>query len=211
MFKKIKICGLNSQDSVDAAIFGGASYLGFVFCTQSPRFVMPQHAFDLTQNIPVGQSCVALICDATDDEISAIFDIFSPDFIQLHGHETPERTANIRQKFMRPIIKAVGVSTIQDIKDSLAYHAHADMMLYDAKPKPSAVVLGGHGMSFDWNLLKPLKSYQKPYFVAGGLHAGNIHTALEQSGADYADLSSGVETTKGVKSPEKITALLNIL
>ena len=154
---------------------------------------------------------MALICDANDDEISAIFDIFSPDFIQLHGHETPERTANIRQKFMRPIIKAVGVSTIQDIKDSLAYHAHADMMLYDAKPEPSAVVLGGHGISFDWNLLKPLKSYQKPYFVAGGLHAGNIHTALEQSAADYADLSSGVESAKGVKSPEKITELLKIL
>lgn len=206
--KPIKICGITTKEIVDFVDSQNIGFMGFVFVKKSPRYITPEIAQEITVDV-TNSAIVALVADFSNDEIENLLENFTPDFLQLHGNETVERTLEIKERFMLPIIKAVPIADVYDVKASIAYHNVCDLMLYDAKPPKDNELKGGHGVSFDWSLLKPLASYQKPYFVAGGINSENASLALEESGANYIDLSSGVEETRGVKSKEKIEALLN--
>ena len=128
--------------------------------------------------------------------------------LQLHGHESPDRVAEIKARTGRRVIKAVGIAERDDLEKIAAYDRVADRLLFDAKPPLRADALpGGNAVSFDWSLIKGVRT-DKPWMLAGGLAADNLAQAVADSGACAIDVSSGVEDSPGHKNPDKIRALL---
>jgi phosphoribosylanthranilate isomerase len=150
---------------------------------------------------------VALLVDAHDAMIADVIAALQPDFLQLHGHETPERVVEIKQRFGVPLIKAVGIAGQDDLVQALAYERVVDWMLYDAKPPKQAVLPGGNGVSFDWTLLKEAGK-QHHFMLSGGLDADNVANALAITGAAGVDVSSGVESAPGIKDTKRIKAFM---
>jgi phosphoribosylanthranilate isomerase len=205
-----KICGLKTPDAVDAAIRGGASHLGFIFFAKSPRNIDPQAAGRLADPARASAKIVAVTVDADDAALDRIVDGLAPDFIQLHGRETPERAAEIRRRTGRGVIKALSVSAAEDIQAAAAYEGVADHLMFDAKAPPDALLPGGNGLGFDWDILGE-RRFSAPWFLAGGLDPGNVADAVRRSGAPLVDVSSGVERAPGVKDPALIQAFLDAL
>ena len=205
-----KICGLSTPDAVSAAVAGGASHIGLMFFAKSPRNVRPEIAARLAEPLrgrsPV--NIVAVMVDPVDSEVAEIVRVLRPDLIQLHGKESPERTAAIRAETGLPVIKAIGVRDASDIAAALKFEDAADHLMFDAKAPEGADRPGGHGSSFDWTLLDGL-SLKRPWFLAGGLDPWNVPEAVRLSRAPIVDVSSGVERGPGVKDPHLITAFLD--
>jgi phosphoribosylanthranilate isomerase len=149
----------------------------------------------------------ALLVDANDETIAAAIAASQPDFLQLHGHETPARVAAIRSQFGKPVIKALAIADAADLAEASEYEKAADMLLFDAKAPANAARPGGHGAAFDWQLLRG-RSFSRPWLLGGGLNAENVARAVQTSGAPGVDVSSGVETSPGVKSADMIGAFV---
>lgn len=205
-----KICGLSTPDGVEAAVAGGAAFLGFVFFEKSPRNVSVEQAARLAEPVR-GRSptrIVAVTVDATDDELDRICRGLNPDLIQLHGREPPERAHEVQARTGAAVIKAIPVSGSGDIEAARSYESAVSHLLFDARPPPGAALPGGVGARFDWTLLKGLH-FSRPWFLAGGLDPWNVSEAAALSGARLADVSSGVERGPGLKDPALITAFMN--
>ena len=202
---RVKICGLRSAADVAAAANAGAAYVGFVLYPRSPRNVTPDQAREAALAAPVGVAKVALTVDADDATLDALVRLIPLDILQLHGHETPERMAEIRARYGLPVMKAIGVAVPADLAQIDRYGA-ADQLLIDAKPFPGTLP-GGNGLAFDWALLAN-RRWTQPWMLAGGLHAGNVAEAIRLTGARQLDLSSGVESAPGVKDYSKIAAFM---
>lgn len=206
-----KICGLKTAADVETAVLAGARFIGFNHIGKSPRYIEPEAARELASLLPEGVKSVSLFLDPSDEEVASARDWV--DFIQLHGHETPERVKEIAVLTGKPIIKAIGLADRQDLEQVPAHEEHADILLFDAKPPTSGdlpggpVLPGGNGLTFDWRLLAEL-DIDTPWMLSGGLDAGNVKEAISLTGARMVDVASGVEETRGVKSPEKIRAFL---
>lgn len=203
----IKICGLSDPETVAAAVTAGARYVGFVFFPRSPRHVSLAQARALALSVPEGVAKVALTVDADDDMLRRLTDEVPLDMLQLHGHESPARVTDVRQRFGLPVMKAVGVAGPQDLEDLETYGKVADQLLVDAKPSENAVLPGGNGLSFDWRLIAG-RRWNCPWMLAGGLDAGNVAQAIRLTGARQIDVSSGVETRPGVKDAARISAFI---
>jgi len=205
-----KICGLSSADAVAAAVAGGAAYLGFVFYPPSPRAVSPGRAAALCAAVPFGVQRVGLFVDADDATIRAVLDLAPLDMLQFHGHEGPDRVADAKVRFHRPVIKAVAVAAPEDVLAAARYEADADMLLFDAKP-PSRIdaLPGGNGLAFDWRLIAGHR-WRRPWMLSGGLTAALLPEAVRISGATAIDVSSGVERGPGDKDPQKIIEFLEV-
>ena len=203
----VKICGLTDEAAVAAAVEGGARMCGFVFFPASPRYVTPERARELTRAVPEGIISVGLVVDADDDLLAAIAATAGIGMFQLHGNETPERTAEIRQKFGLPVMKVLPVREPGDVDAAKDYESAADRLMFDAKPPGGASRPGGNARAFDWGLLAG-RSLKRPWLLAGGLTAENLEEAVRASGAEAVDVSSGVEDAPGLKSPEKIRVFL---
>ncbi len=199
----VKICGINSVESGDAAVRAGADFLGLVFHAGSRRNLTLEFAGALAGHLRGRARLVALTADAGDERIAAIVQAVRPDFLQLHGSETPERIAALRTRFDTAILKSIAVADAADLKDVARYEAVSDMLMFDAKAPRGSAVPGGHGAAFDWQLLRG-RSLSKPWLLAGGLKPGNVARAIASSGAPGVDVSSGVETAPGIKSAELI-------
>lgn len=197
----VKICGLSTPDSVDAAVAGGAQYVGFVFYPPSPRAVSVSQAKDLSLRLPDSISPVGVMVDPGDDEIDAIRAAVPNIMLQLHGKESPERVRQIRNRFGEGIIKAIAVETAEDVNGAAVYEDAADFLMFDTKaPKTAPGALpGGNGLSFDWKLMAH-RAVQKPWFLSGGLSPDNLREAVRSSHAMAVDVSSGVEDKPGVKN-----------
>ncbi|HXL98770.1 MAG TPA: phosphoribosylanthranilate isomerase [Rhizomicrobium sp.] len=204
---RVKICGITSADAADAAVRAGADFAGLAFHPGSPRNLKPEQAASLAARLRGRLRIVALVADAKDDAIAAAVAAANPDFIQLHGRETPDRTGEIRARFGKPVIKAIAVADASDLSQVAAYEMAADMLLFDAKAPERATRPGGHGTAFDWQLLRG-RSFSRPWLLAGGLDAGNVARAIRSAQAPGVDTSSGVESAPGVKSPELIRAFV---
>jgi len=204
----VKICGLASPDAIDAAVSAGAVYGGLVFHPSSPRFVAPEPARALAMRMRGRLKSVALITDMDDAGIATLVKTVAPEFLQLHGSETVQRTAEIRARFGLPVIKALPVGEASDLAAAADYEKVADMLMFDARAPKGAQRPGGHGAAFDWKILAG-RSFRKPWFLAGGLDPGNVARAIELSGAEMVDVSSGVESAPGVKDAARITAFIN--
>lgn len=196
----VKICGLRTAGDVMAASQAGAGYAGFVFFAKSPRNVDMEQARTAAMAAPPGLAKVALVVDATDALLDAITQNVPLDMLQLHGHETPGRVAEIRARYGLPVMKAVGVANAFDLGALTEYSLVADQILVDAKPAPGADLPGGNGLAFDWRLLVGRK-WLRPWMLAGGLTAGNVAEAVRLTGARQVDVSSGVESGPGIKEP----------
>ena len=205
MAPRIKICGLTEPARVEQAGRLGAAFLGFVFYPPSPRCIDPALARELVALAPVGAESVGLVVDASDHEIEALLQGVALDVLQLHGYETPGRVAEIALRFGCKVIKALRAETPADLALLPAYAAAADMILFDAKPPRDAAYPGGHGLPFDWRLLETV-ALERPWLLAGGLHAGNVAAAVALTKAPIVDVSSGVESRAGVKDPAKLEA-----
>jgi len=205
-----KICGLKTPEAVGAAVAGGASLVGFVFYSRSPRCVDPAMVKQLEAGVPPAVRKVGLLVDESDARIAKILGNCDLDLLQLHGHETPERVAEIRARFGKPVIKAIPISESADLDRAAAYESVVDYLMFDAKPpKAMANALpGGNALSFDWTLLAS-RRFQRPWLLAGGLTADNLVDAVRISGAPMVDVSSGVEDRPGEKNVSKIKAFLD--
>jgi phosphoribosylanthranilate isomerase len=200
---QVKICGLSTPETVQAAVEAGADLIGFVFFPKSPRNLSPDRAAQLAaparaQGVKVG----AVTVDASDALVDAIAATLQPDLIQLHGHESPERAAEVRARSGAGVVKAFRVSEAADLDQAKAFED-----VVDAKAPAGAVLPGGNGAAFDWSVLAG-RSFAKPWFLAGGLNPGNVAEALRITGAPMVDVSSGVEAAPGVKDPALIKAFL---
>lgn len=202
----VKICGLNTAETIAVAVEGGAAYLGFNFYPKSPRAVTPEMAARLAAAVPASVAKVALVVDAEDRLLDEIAEALSPDIFQLHGRETPERVAAIKARNGRQVMMALSIATEADVAAARAYESVADLLMFDAKPPPGGLP-GGNGLPFDWRLLKDVR-WSVPWMLAGGLTPDNVAEAIRSTGATRIDVSSGVEDRPGVKSPEKIRRFL---
>ena len=207
-----KICGINSRDAVRESIDGGADFVGLVFYPRSPRAVTAIEAAQLVHGIPDHVSKVGLFVDLGDDMMTAILSQVSLDLLQLHGAETPARVQEIRQLTNIPVMKAIRVATECDITEANSYVDVADRILFDAKAPPDTkgALPGGNAVTFDWNLLAGRK-WPCPWMLSGGLHAGNVAAAIATSGTPSVDVSSGVESSPGIKDSARIREFLTIV
>jgi phosphoribosylanthranilate isomerase len=204
---RVKICGLRTLADVAAVAAAGAGYAGFVFFPRSPRHLTLPQAKALALVAPPGLAKVALVVDADDAALDALVAEVPLDMLQLHGHETAERVAEVRARFGLPVMKALGVADEADLAGLQEMSLAADQLLIDAKPPKGAALPGGNGLSFDWRLLVGRK-WLRPWMLAGGLTADNVAEAVRLTGARQVDVSSGVEFSPGVKDHAKIAAFV---
>jgi phosphoribosylanthranilate isomerase len=203
----VKICGLSTPDTLDVALDAGADAVGFVFFPPSPRNISFEQARALASRVQGRARKVALTVDADDALLESIIGSLKPDMLQLHGHETPQRVAAIREGFGLPAMKVLPIETKSDLTEVSNYTGVADRLLFDARPPREATRPGGLGKAFDWRLLENL-ALSIPFMLAGGVNAGNVAEALRITKAAGVDVSSGVESAPGVKDPDKIRAFI---
>lgn len=200
----VKICGLSTSAAVDAAIGAGASHIGLVHHAASPRHLTLQKARALRDQAWGKAKIVLLIVNAAPAELVAAIRAVQPDIVQFHGAETPDQLAAYRALAPVGIWKAIGVRDMAGLTAAAAYAGAADLVLYDA---PAQSLPGGTGTRFDWSLLNGHR-HALPWGLAGGLTPDNVAAAIAQTGAPLVDVSSGVETSPGIKDVDKIAAFL---
>jgi phosphoribosylanthranilate isomerase len=202
---RVKICGLKDPEHVRVAAAAGAAYVGFTFFEKSPRYVSADHAAVLALEVPVGVAKVALTVDASDAVLDRIVETVALDMLQLHGRESVERVAEIRERYGLPVMKAVGVASEDDLPALADYGRVADQLLVDAKAPKGSVLPGGNGLTFDWRLIAG-RRWPVPWMLAGGLTADNVAEAIRLTSTRQVDVSSGVESAQGVKDAGMIEA-----
>ncbi len=199
----IKICGLSTPETLEAALAAGVEMIGLVFHPKSPRFVQPKEAAALAALARGRAEIVALIVDRAIGEVTELVEAVRPDWLQLHGRETPEAVRAIRAATGLRAIKALGVADRHDLAAFAAYDGIADRILLDAKPPKDAAYPGGHGRAFDWSILAALDR-ASPFMLSGGLDPANVAQAIAMARPWGVDVSSGVERAPGVKDVERI-------
>lgn len=204
-----KICGINSAVAMQTAVANGAGFVGLVFYPQSPRSITPGTAATLAALVPDGVTKVGLFVDPDNALLTRVLDEVPLDLLQLHGNETVDRCANIRNRFGRPVMKVIKVATLDDVGAASDYCDAVDWLMFDAKAPSSMpdALPGGNALPFDWTLLAGW-SWPVPWMLAGGLDADNVATAVTKSGALVVDVSSGVESAPGKKDPTEIERFL---
>jgi phosphoribosylanthranilate isomerase len=200
---RVKICGLKTPADMRAVSAAGAAYAGLNFFPKSPRFVTPGVARDLALAAPEGLCKVGLVVDADDATLDAIVGMVPLDMLQLHGHETPERVAEVRARYGLPVMKVIGVAEEGDLAGLLEHALAADQIMIDAKPPKGAALPGGNGVAFDWRLVAQ-RRWIRPWMLAGGLTPANVAEAIRLTGARQVDVASGVESAPGVKDHGRI-------
>lgn len=201
-----KICGLSTPDTLDAALAGGASHVGFVFFPRSPRHLAFDQAAALAARTGERARRVGVFVDPADSLVVEAVAAARLDAIQLHK-VTPARAAALRRTAGVETWVALAVKTAADLAAAPAYAGAADRLLYDAKTPDDAALPGGMGVRFDWRLLEGAR-HPLPWALSGGLDAGNVAEAAMRTGARLVDVSSGVERAPGVKDVDKIAAFL---
>lgn len=204
---RVKICGLSTPATLEAALKAGADWIGLVHFLRSPRHVDFEQASRLSAQARGRADRVILLVDPDDALVRAAIGAVDPDLIQLHGRESPDRVAAIRALAGRPVMKAIGVATRADLAPIAAYAGVADRILLDAKPAPDAALPGGNGHRFDWTILEGAE-LPDGTMLSGGLDSGTVRDALARTGLGAVDVSSGVESAPGLKDPAKIAAFV---
>lgn len=203
----IKICGLTTPETLEAAIEAGADLVGFVRYEKSPRHIDLAKGTRLSAKVKGRAKRVVLTVNATDEELDEVMRAFSPDILQLHGAESPQRVRDIAKRYNLPILKAIGIENAADIEVIERYRDATDYLLLDAKPVPGAVLPGGNGLTFDWKLVSNLDPSIR-FMLSGGLTPDNVAEAIAETHVKAVDVSSGVESAPGVKDVGKIKAFI---
>lgn len=225
---EVKTCGLTDETSVDVASAAGATHLGFVHFERSPRHLDIATMRRLVRHMRDGGTpsdgyalSVVVTVNADDATLDRIMGEVAPDMLQLHGRETPERAAELRDRYGAwgsgraagaggvGLVRALSVRTADDLARARAFEPVVDRILFDAGASQPTALPGGNGTTFDWSLLRDWNG--GPFWLAGGLNAGNVVRAIETVRPRGIDLSSALESAPGVKDPTKIRALFEIL
>lgn len=193
---RVKICGVKDEAGLDAALSAGANYVGFVFFPKSPRHLSLGAAAALAERARGRAGIVAVTVDPDDDLLLRIHNRVAPDYVQLHGYESPKRVAEVRQIAGAAVIKAIPVATPADVASANDYREIADLMLYDGLPPRGCDLPGGNGIGFDPALLQGAPG---PYLLSGGLNPDNVGVAIARLRPFAVDVSSGVERAPGEK------------
>ncbi|MCD2315704.1 phosphoribosylanthranilate isomerase [Sphingomonas sp. IC-11] len=202
----VKVCGLSTVETLDAAIGGGATHVGFVFFAPSPRNLSFDTAASLAARTPDHVRRVGVFVDPNDEMLEHAVQAGRLHAVQLH-RTAPQRVAHLRQRTGLETWAAVAVKTRSDLDGARDYAGAADRILFDAKTPMDAALPGGMGIRFDWSLLDGFR-HPMPWALSGGLDAGNVAEAIRRTGTPMVDASSGLESEPGVKSVDKIVAFL---
>jgi phosphoribosylanthranilate isomerase len=201
MTVRVKICGINDPMAFDATIAAGADWVGFAFFPLSPRYVTPAQAAVLSARSHGGPPRVGLFVDPTPEAIARVLDTVRLDVLQLYGKlDLPA----LRARFGLPLWRAVGIGSAADLPIEAG---GADQLLMEAKPPRDATRPGGNALRFDWSLLRGWAA-PAPWILAGGLTVDNVGEAIRSTSAQAVDVSSGVESRRGVKDPALIRAFI---
>jgi phosphoribosylanthranilate isomerase len=192
---QVKICGLSTEETMQAAIDAGADFVGLMFYPKSPRNVSFEKAVGLAALAKGRAGIVSVVVDADDALLKSIISHVKPDYIQAHGSESPQRLADIKKIYGVGVIKVIKVKTAADVALAKDFRSVADLIMFDPKA-PEDILPGGNGLSFDWNLLKGVDG---PFMLAGGLNPNNVAAAIRVTNAAIVDVSSGVESAPGIK------------
>ena len=199
----IKICGLSTPETLQAALDAGVEMIGLNFHPKSPRLVSLARATELAAMARGRAEIVALIVDRDIGEIRELTEALKPDWLQLHGRETPEQVGAIKAATGLPVMKALGIGGAHDLAAIEPYRGIADRILLDAKPPKDAAYPGGHGKPFDWALLAALDPALS-FMLSGGLDPANVAEAIAIARPWGIDVASGVESAPGVKDIGRI-------
>ncbi len=192
---QVKICGLSTAETMQAALEAGADFVGLMFYPKSPRNISVEQAAKLADQARGRAKIVAVVVDADDALLKSIMDHARPNYIQVHGSETAQRVQEIKSKFKVGVIKVIKVKDAADVALTKDFRAVADLIMFDPKV-PQEALPGGNGVAFDWNLLK---GHADQFMLAGGLNPDNVARAIALTHAPIVDVSSGVESTPGQK------------
>jgi phosphoribosylanthranilate isomerase len=203
----VKICGVTTEAALNAALKGGARFVGLVFFPNSPRNLSVSDGARLAARVGERAEVVAVTVDAGDEELAQLAEAVRPHWIQLHGREDPARVQFVRRFARRGAIKAIALASDADLTGAKSFEPVADMLLFDAKPPRGADRPGGLGTAFDWRILAG-REISRSWFLSGGLTPDNVAEAARISGAPCVDASSGLESAPGVKDPLRIAAFL---
>ena len=205
MSVEAKICGLSTPETLEAAVRFGARYVGFVTYPKSPRHISTETMRVLGARVPKTVTRVGLFVDPDDALLEEKLATGALDLLQLHGGETPERVAEIRRRTGKPVMKVIKVGAPADIERGIAAYAEvADRLMFESA---EGALPGGNATTFDWTLLAG-RTVPLPWLLAGGLTSDNAAEAVRVTGARALDVSSGVESSRGVKSVDLIRAFL---
>ena len=202
---EVKICGITTNEALEASIAAGASYAGFVFYDKSPRAIAPAKARKLVKAAKGRIQTVALMVNPAESFVEELLFDLPVDVIQLHGEETPAFCAWLRERHNVKICKSFPIESAKDFEWTYEYEEAIDLALFDAKPPKGADRPGGNAVAFDWQLVANYKAFC-PWLLAGGLTPENVAEAIALTGAQIVDVSSGVEAERGVKDLQKIAA-----
>jgi phosphoribosylanthranilate isomerase len=202
MQTQIKICGLSTPASIEAAAKHGATHIGLVHFEKSPRHVSLDQAAALRAQTPPSLKVVLLLVNASPELTDQAINQVRPDIVQFHGNESVEWLNLVNQHFDVRVWKALGLSNRQTLVNADRFDDVVDMLLYDA---PAQALPGGTGTRVDWSLLHDFE-HRIPWGLAGGLAPDNVVEAIRATKAPLVDVSSGVESAPGVKDVDKIAA-----
>lgn len=197
---QIKICGLSTPETLDAAVNAGATHVGFVHYEKSPRHLSLADAARLRGRVPDSVKLVLVTVAMQPEELARAHDAIRPDVIQFHGSETPEWVALVRQTTQIECWRSFGLRDAGTLERARAFEDKCDRLLFDA---PAKALPGGNGVLAQWDLLRDWEPFM-PWALAGGLTPDNVDEAVRQTGAPLVDASSGLETAPGVKSVDLI-------
>ncbi len=192
---RVKICGITNLEDAKQAVQFGADALGFVFYEKSPRYIQPEAAQEIIQQLPAFITCIGLFVNASAADVDHVVTVAALDLLQFHGDESPDFCC----QFKRPYIKAIRVKTQQDIEKAMEQFTEARALLLDGHVDG---LFGGTGQTFDWQVLP--ERWRMPWVLSGGLNPHNIKEAIQATGAVAVDVSSGVEYKKGQKDLQKM-------
>ena len=202
---KIKICGVLDHHIISTISDLNVDYVGLVFFENSPRNVSIEKAKSLINNLSNSTKIVALTVNANDNLLRNIVDNLSPDYLQLHGKESPHRCFEIKKKFKTKVIKAIGAKSYKNLNFEInKYKFVSDKIIIDS---PKDHLPGGNGKTFNWKLLKKDKR-KINWLLAGGINLSNVSKAIKITKTKGLDISSGVEISKGIKSSQLIKSFV---
>ncbi|MDA3869564.1 MAG: phosphoribosylanthranilate isomerase [Gammaproteobacteria bacterium] len=199
-YTRVKVCGITRTEDALHAAAEGVDAIGLVFYPKSPRFVSASQAADICRGLPAFVTSVALFKDADAETVQQLLEQVPVDLLQFHGSESAEYC----RQFGRPYIKALGMAGESVVPKRVEAYHDARGLLLDGHAPGAA---GGSGESFEWSLIPADVDY--PLILAGGLDATNVAEAIRIVRPYAIDVSSGVESDKGIKDAALVTAFMN--